>query len=87
MAREVSVAAKTRSRRSANSGRTVRFIGRRFFKLGLVVAAVGKFEKEKDSMIGLRVSVSDPSFSSVKVTLGMSEEEEEKDEECERKMM
>lgn len=75
MAREVSVAAKTRMRRSANNGRTVRFIGRRFLKLGFVVVAV-KFEKENEWMIGLRVSVSDPSFSSVKVSLGMSEGKE-----------
>lgn len=64
MAREVSVAAKTRMRRSKNRGRTVRFIGRGPLaeKLGLAVAKCGK---ANGSIIGLRLSVSDPSFSSV----------------------
>jgi len=75
-AREVSVAAKTRRRRSAKRGRMVRFIGRPPLltaKLGFTVAKCGK---ENGSMIGLRVPISDPSFSSVPLCMDEEEEEE-----------
>jgi len=72
----VSIAAKTRRRRSAKRGRTVRFIGRLLLteKLGFTTAKCGK---ENEPMIGLRVSISDPSFSSVTLCMDEKEEEEE----------
>lgn len=72
MAREVSVAAKTRRRRRRKRGRTVRFIGKWFFReqLGFVAAKCGT---AKGSM-ELGVSVSDPSFSAE--PLGIDEEGE-----------
>lgn len=76
MAREVSVATQTTRRRSAKSGRTVRFIGNAFFREQLVVLAKFGNGSMVVKILGFGGSVSDPSLSSETLGIGEGGEEE-----------